>query len=134
MKLLKEKKKNKWEIQMWIQHVLNEWMNIKHIQIKSTNIINLVCKIYSNNKHETVQKMKYMWNKHPAHILSFMTQMSHMTADNLITISLYLHAKDTSRNSVYLISDIITLTSSSFLMKKNTTQWSILFIIPSQIF
>ncbi len=43
---------------MWIQHVLNEWMNIKHIQIKSTNIINLVCKIYSNNKHETVQKMK----------------------------------------------------------------------------
>ncbi len=50
--------KRKKEKQMWIQHVLNEWMNIKHIKIKSTNIINLVCKIYSNNKHETVQKMK----------------------------------------------------------------------------
>ncbi len=56
--------------------------------------------------------------------------MSHMTADNLITISLYLHAKETSRNSVYLISDIIILTSSSFLMKKKNNGLFYLLFLP----
>ncbi len=136
---------------MWIQHVLNEWMNIKHIKELNPLILLILCVKYaptinmrvherrspallrqhwryraclrnavSSSLSHTHTVINYWWNRCEINILSISYHSWHKRVTWLLiiwfTISLYLHAKDT--NSVYFISDIITLTSSSFLMKK----------------
>lgn len=73
------------------------------------------------------------WNKCEINILSISYHSWHKWVTWLLIIwfiiSLYLHAKNTSLNSVNFISDIITLTSSSFLMKKTKQNNGLFYLL-----